>query len=269
MIKLFSIITVWWLFCFPLAADPPGKAFLDGVPDPAALIEEIFVITPTDWSITIRKNGSSYLNYGSGPLDVARIPQEKVSLGDIYNKISTGLVSNPKDISGKIAIPINLKINKESKIGGNLVQYIEIDEIYKIFEDLVGRAIPYDQNRFEMILNYSPIDPKRRLKYSYNKDGVLEMTPALKDEVESSMNSAQPESGTLEWEITEKEQPSESPDDVGTYAPETKPEKRDDTNAEESHPETGEAGRIFRLGLLAFVLVAGIAAWRWLTPKRS
>jgi len=167
---------LFWSFAISaIRAEDPIKINKDSPSVPVHLIEKISIIIAQKWYINICAEGSSYLNYGEGPMDVARIPEEKVSLVKIYSKINKNLVFQPEELDSNDIVLVNLILKKSSSIKNNVVRYMEANEAYKIFNDLVVEGLPYDKQIFEMLLNKYPPNTSKNVYYHYDENGRLHL----------------------------------------------------------------------------------------------
>ncbi len=177
MNNLIISLSIWFLAILAIRAESTVRKYQDGSPVPVHLIEEISITVAGKWYMCIREKGSSYLNYGVSPMDVARIPEGKVSLAETYSKVKDRLVLQPEELETNDIVIVNLMVKNGSRIGDNVVRYMEASEAYVIFDNLVVNGEPYEKQSFEILLNQYPPDPARKAHYHYDENGTLQVAP--------------------------------------------------------------------------------------------
>jgi len=192
MNKTIFFLILYALDLIAVRAESPGGEFRNGSPLTVDTIKHISVMIAGKWDIIIYAEGPSRLDYGALPNDGALIPEGKVSLTKIYGQIKDRLAAEPEELKSRNIVLVNFRVKNGSPLGENVSKWMEASEAYKIFDEMVANGKPYDQERFEMLLNKYPANPDRKLVYHYNEDGTLQVTPDPRAEVEVPEESERP-----------------------------------------------------------------------------
>ncbi len=120
--------------------------------------EGIQIITPGSWYLTINKDGSADLQFGSLLIDSAECPTGTFVFRDIYNLLTPKL----KKTGDKDDVAVAIFTRKPAVIRS---KYINLSHVKQIFVTALQHAVPFDKARFESILKDYPVEvPKQEGK---------------------------------------------------------------------------------------------------------
>lgn len=132
-------------------ADSPSAP----VVPPFEQIQEITISASKGWILIARPDGSGKLAFGSGPLDVAKIPIGSLDVRKFYNAVVPTLQSNaPGTKSSSIAL------RKVGEVSVNALYTNNETAVSEILTTARTHAQAVNKSRFDQLLRQTPLLPE-------------------------------------------------------------------------------------------------------------